>query len=114
MSVVQVEGGRVEEAVHNIMRFAVETRTLTGNITLVKQSPTIQMLDPGGAARTVTLPALVDSKGLVFLIANKADALEVLTVKNAGAVTIVTPTQNEAAIVWSDGVTWSGMVGSTA
>jgi hypothetical protein len=90
------------------------TETLTGNLTLTKDSPTLQMLDPGGAGRNVTLPAEADSDGLVFIISNEADAAEVLTVKDDGATTIITPTQNEAAILWCDGTSWAGLVGATS
>lgn len=70
--------------------------------------------DPGGAARTITLPAESASKGAFITISNEADALEVLTIADDGAATIVTPTQNEAAILWCDGTSWYGLVGSTA
>lgn len=98
----------------NEFRLGVETETLGGTKVLTTKSPTLQFLDPGGAARNVDLPAEADSEGLVFIISNEADAAEVITVRNDAAGTIVTPTQNEAAIVFCNGVTWSGLVGSTA
>ncbi|PXY21130.1 hypothetical protein [Prauserella muralis] len=70
--------------------------------------------DPGGAARTVTLPAESACEGVYLFIANTADAAEVLTVQDDGASTIVTPTQAEAAFVWCDGVRWYGMVGASS
>lgn len=90
------------------------TQTLAGNLTLTVDHPPILFLDPGGAGRTITLPAEADSEGLMFIISNEADAAEILTVENDAAGAIVTPTQNEAAIVFCDGVTWSGLVGATA
>lgn len=69
--------------------------------------------DPGGAGRDVALPAASRSKGAVVYVANTADAAEVLSVKD-GATTVVTPTQNEAAVVWCDGTSWFGLVGDFA
>tara|TARA_Y100000310_G_scaffold318644_1_gene372984 strand:- start:537 stop:881 length:345 start_codon:yes stop_codon:yes gene_type:complete len=90
------------------------TETLAGGKTLTVNSPTLQMLDPGGSARTVVLPAEADSDGLVFIISNEADAAEIITVDDDAGAAIVTPTQNEAAIVWCDGTSWAGMVGATS
>jgi hypothetical protein len=70
--------------------------------------------DPGGAGRTVTLPPEESSAGVFLMICNEADAAEILTIQNDAAGTIVTPTQNEAAIVWCDGVNWYGLVGATS
>lgn len=113
MAQVTITGGTIEAAIHNEMKYKTETRTLSGNITLENDSPTMQFIDPNGA-RTLTLPAEADSAGLMFFISNEAGGAEVITIQNDAAATIVTPTQNEAAIVFCDGVTWSGMVGSTA
>jgi hypothetical protein len=70
--------------------------------------------DPGGAGRNVVLPAEAACKGVVVMISNKADAAEVLTIQNDAAGTIVTPTQNEAALIWCDGTNWYGLVGAQA
>ena len=70
--------------------------------------------DPGGAGRTVNLPAEAACKGCFVTISNEADAAEVLTIKNDGGDTLVTPTQNEAAILWCDGTSWYGLVGASA
>lgn len=90
------------------------TETLAGNKTLTNEDPPLQFLDPGGAGRTITLPAEAVSEGLTFIIHNTADALEVLTIQDDGAATIVTPTQDEAAVVYCDGVTWHGFVAAEA
>lgn len=68
--------------------------------------------DPGGAGRNVDLPAEESSTGVLLMISNTADAAEVLTIRNDAGGTIVTPTQNEAALVWCDGVRWYGLVGA--
>ena len=114
MTAVNIQSGLIENVFLNQLRLRSETRTLAGNITLVKQSPTLQYMDPGGAARTVTLPAEADSDGLVFVIVNRADAAEVITVQDDGTTTIVTPTQNEVAVCFCDGVGWSGFVATEA
>jgi hypothetical protein len=86
--------------------------TLGAGKTLVENDAFIQALDPGGSARTVTLPA--ERKGLSVVIANTADGSEVITVNNDAAAAICTPTQNETATLWCDGTTWHGLVGDSA
>jgi hypothetical protein len=82
----------------------VASRTLSGNITLTNQSRNVQCIDPGGAGRDVTLPAL--EEGLFFLVVNKADAAETITVKDAAAATVVSLAQNTSGLVWCDGAAW--------
>lgn len=85
--------------------------TLTGTKTLVINDAYFQVLDPGGAGRTVTLPAA--AQGAEAVIVNTADAAEVLTIQDpTGPTTIATPTQAERALVWSDGTSWYGLVGA--
>jgi hypothetical protein len=93
------------------------TETLTGTRTLtVPEIEKFQAFsfDPGGAARDLNLPAVGACAGVVMFISNKADAAEIISIKNVGGDTIVTPTQNEACIVWCDGTGWYGLVGSQA
>lgn len=85
---------------------------LAANKALTADDARIQVLDPGGAGRDVTLPAEAVSSGVDFMIHNSADAAEVLTVKDDGGGTICTPTQNETAYVFCDGSTWRGLVGA--
>lgn len=70
--------------------------------------------DPGGTARDVTLPAEAAAKGALICVSNESDNTEILTIKNDAGTTIVTPTENEAAILWCDGTNWYGLVGATA
>ena len=63
--------------------------------------------DPA-AARNLDLPAEADNAGIVLYIHNEANAAEVITIRDDAAATICTPTQNESAIVWCDGVSWRG------
>ena len=69
--------------------------------------------DPA-AARNLDLPAEADCAGIVLYIHNEANAAEIITIRDDGGGTIVTPTQNESAIVWCDGVTWRGQVGAAS
>ena len=69
--------------------------------------------DPAGA-RNLDLPAEADCAGIQLFIHNAADAAEIITIRDDGAGTICTPTQNETAIVMCDGVSWYGLVGSAA
>lgn len=97
-------------------RFSVKTNeTLSGNRTVtVAEVETYNALafDPGGAGRNVVLPPEESCKGVYLWISNTADAAEILTIQNDAAGTVVTPTQNEAAFVWCDGVRWYGSVGA--
>lgn len=95
----------------NGLRYGHSVDTLAGNINLDADSPTMQVLDPGGAGRTITLPAEADSDGLCFIIVNTADAPEDLTVNDDAAGGVVTVSQNEMAVVVCDGAAWHGMVG---
>jgi hypothetical protein len=69
--------------------------------------------DPA-AARNLDLPAEADNAGIFLFIANAANAAEVITIRDDAAGTVCTPTQNETAIVFCDGVSWRGSVGSAA
>lgn len=86
--------------------------TLADNLALTADSPRIQVLDPGGAARDVTLPPEAACAGVDFFIHNAADAAETLTIKSDGGNTVCTPGQNETAYVFCDGTTWRGLVGA--
>lgn len=86
-----------------------DSTTATGNITLTTADQNFQKIDPGGSARDVTLPAEASSNGMWFYILNAADAAENLVVKDDGAATIVTISQNEAAIVICNGTAWIHM-----
>lgn len=98
-------GGRKPFTNQVIYRNGVYVGALTGDIVLTKLSAQFLKLDPAGAARDVTLPAL--ESGLVFHIVNSADAAENLVVKNAAGTTIVTISQNESVILVSDASAWT-------
>lgn len=115
MSVSRINDTDAENLVLlNRIRFASQTKTLAGTLTLVELSAPMQFLDPGGAGRQINLPAEAVSDGLFFIIHNTADAAEILTIKDDGGTTIATPTQNESAILYCNGVTWGSLVGASA
>jgi hypothetical protein len=70
--------------------------------------------DPGGSARNLILPAEADNAGVVLYINNSADNPEVITIQDDSPATVCTPTENESAIVWCDGVAWYGSVGAAS
>lgn len=87
--------------------------TLGGTLTMGAQDSPVQLLDPGGATRIVLLPPEVE--GAMYIIWNKADAAEDLTVKDdSNTTTYLTIAQNEAGILYSDGAAWHRMLLSAA
>ena len=85
----------------------VEAKTLTADLTLNAFSANFLEIDPGGAARTVTLPAADGIfYGVMFSVYNAADAAEAITIANAAGTTIVVLARGECAIVGSDGSAW--------
>ena len=82
------------------------TTTATDAITLMDTDTVIQLIDPGGSDRIVTLPAeSTDNHG--YLIFNTADADgEELTVKNDGGSTLATVYRNGAGWFVSNGTNW--------
>jgi hypothetical protein len=89
------------------MSNAVTNETLSGARTVTFADANILRLDPGGAARDVTLPAEANSAGVVYKIINAADAAENLVIKDDGASTVATINQNEMCEVACDGSAWS-------
>jgi hypothetical protein len=80
---------------------------LSGTLTLDTAYSNVLRLDPGGANRTVTLPAEAATEGLWFLIANVADAPEWLTVQDDSPATVRILGQGESALfVNEDGSSW--------
>ncbi len=70
--------------------------------------------DPDGSARNLDLPAEAQCKGVFVFISNEADGAEIITIRDDGGSTLATPTQDEAAVLWCDGVTWFGLVGASS
>ena len=106
-------GNRQENTLLQKVKLLSSTDTLAGEYTLDVDSPTVQVLDPGGASRDVLLPAEADAENLIFVIFNAADASENLVVKeDSDTTTIVTIAQNEGAILHCNGTDWKGIVGA--
>jgi len=87
-------------------QLSAATETLAATRALTAADPSMLKLDPGGAARDVTLDAEenIPTTGLIRWIFNAADAAENLVLKNDAGTTIATVNQNESAIVINDGV----------
>ena len=113
MSRQNLESGVARGLLIGELIFDQSTVTLAGALTLTKKSVPLHFIDPGGAGRTITLPAEAVSEGLVFIIHNTADAAEILTIEDDAAGAVATPTQNEMAIVYCNGVAWHGAVLTT-
>jgi hypothetical protein len=68
----------------------------------------VTVVETLSGARTAT------STGTILFISNEADGIEILTINDDAAALVCSPTQDEAAIVFCDGVSWFGLVGSSA
>jgi len=95
-----------EGLIANIDNTAI--RTMAGDETWTDLYKQVQSLDPGGAARTVTLPAEAISEGIYFEVSNNADAIESLTIQDDTTVpvTIHTLARQKRAVLYCDGTTW--------
>jgi hypothetical protein len=90
-----------------VLRDGVNVETLAAAKTLDDHSSNIQILDPGGASRDVTLPAENGrANGLPFWFYNSADAAENLVIKNDAGTTITTIGMGKGAMVACDGSAW--------
>lgn len=86
---------------------AASVRTLAGNVTLDATYPSVLKLDPDGSARDVVLDAEEGHAGRIRWIINSAGGAENLVVKNDAAATIATINQNESAVFFCDGASWT-------
>lgn len=83
----------------------VNVQTLSATKTLVNADKHHQILDPGGAGRTITLPA-EGTGNHPFVIINTADADELLTVQNDAAAIIGVVPKGKTVEFVSDGTNW--------
>lgn len=81
------------------------TLTMTTDRTLTDTDAPLQFLDPDGSARTVTLPA-ISTDNHAYMIVNTGDGGETITVKDAGAATVTSITNNSGGFIASDGNAW--------
>jgi hypothetical protein len=79
---------------------ALDSRTLTGNVTITRFDGKFHVMDPGGAHRDVTLYAGgPEDVGRSEYFYNAADAAENLVIKDSGASTLITLGQSQWAQV---------------
>jgi hypothetical protein len=81
----------------------VEALTLTNDIILQNKDSMFQILDAGGADRSVELPA--EKNGLIYGIKNEGGA-NVLNIVDAAANPIETLAAGEGCLLVCDGSTW--------
>lgn len=81
----------------------VESKTLSGNLTLTDKDSLFLFVDGGAAARDITLPSL--KSGRIYHIKNTGSTYN-LVVKDQVASTIATLTPGQKAFIVCDGVGW--------
>ena len=114
-TVPNLSGGTAENLKMVTLDLRSATVTLGGDTALSIKSAPIQVLDPGGTHRDVTLPAEASSDGLVFIIVNAASSTENLLVKNDSGTLLNTltgvsgATANARGQYVCDGSTWFAM-----
>ena len=88
----------------------VSVVTASGNITLTAASPTYQLINPNGAARNVTLPALSGTDRVVFAVKNTGTGGFALNIKASGGTAVGVPIANgySLTLVWA-GTQWEVM-----
>ena len=107
MANYKTKTGKTQTAQHRVVEEGVNVETLTGAVTLTDRSANYQMLDPGGADRVVTLPAIKAYGNAVFCFGNAADASgEKLTIQDADSAEVVVLVRGESAQVACDGSSW--------
>jgi hypothetical protein len=104
-SVTASNGVSATEIAINGAVLSQNVETLAANKTLTDSSSPIQSLDPGGAARDITLPAEAATNPY-FIIYNAGSGGDDLTVKNDSPATIATIADGEMLSFVSDGVSW--------
>ncbi|RMH11612.1 MAG: hypothetical protein D6698_16115, partial [Gammaproteobacteria bacterium] len=82
--------------------WGVNEETLTGDKTLTTSDPIVQFLDPGGAGRKVTLPALSDSVPF-FVICNRGASESLIVEDSGGSAVFLGPGQAVQVFAHSGG-----------
>jgi hypothetical protein len=87
---------------------ASQVKVLTGAYVIPENSPTLQILDSGGSARNVDLPAVTNCAGKIFIFV-APNATGALTVRLAGGgATVVTVAVGKMGIAVCANGTWYG------
>ena len=84
---------------------------LTGAFALDASHGNFLAIDPGGAARDLTLTAEEGREGAFYFIRNTADAAETITIKDDAGNTIVACAQNKWVLVALRGGVWKNVLG---
>lgn len=99
--------GMTPSQAERLPRGGVRSATMTGNETWVAGNEVrLQKLDPGGSARTITLPAEENGNGLWYFVKNEADAAETITIQDDASATVCSLTADQACIVACNGTAW--------
>lgn len=102
---LNLEGARSRQVKHFGAKYGSVRLTLTGNLTLPSDGPSIYVLDPGAANRDVFLPPVPIDGGLVMDFAN-ISASKVINIKTAGGLAIATIAPAGGAHLFCDTVDW--------
>jgi hypothetical protein len=102
---INIFGGLLSGALSIMTKRKAIIQTLAGTLTMGANYPNKLILDPGGAGRTILLPAEAD--GLWYDITNTADAAETLTVKeDSNTTTIATIEPGQTTTFFCQGGSW--------
>jgi len=82
----------------------VHIQTLAGAMLVDRDMGFVSAIDPGGAIRTITLPAA--EKGLMFLMTHNGGAFDITIQDPVGPTTRGTLSTTESALIFSDGIRW--------
>lgn len=105
MSRINLEGNRIEESVlQKGIKFGLQVETHGAAWTKDRDDSFMSVVILTGATRIMTLPAA--ELGLAFFVQNASASALDITVNNPAAATVGTISQNEGALIFSDGTNW--------
>lgn len=90
------------------IKYGTNVESLSGNKSITTNDVQVQLLNPNGANRDVTLYA-TPATGDAFIFKNTGSAGNVLALKNNGGTTLVTIANGVSAAVVYDGTNWQLM-----
>lgn len=95
---------------HLALRGSGQLLTCSGAVTLDDTVPNISRLDPGGAARTITLPTAATASGRWYLVENAADGEEPLTFSYASSTVGEVLARGDRGLFVCDGSSWKQLL----
>lgn len=107
---VDLDSANLFDAILKSARFSHARRILDTSFVVTTNGALVNFLDPNGADRDVSLPALAE--GLFFTIANVGGANNLL-VKDDGGTLLATVQPGQTFEVWASEVEWQGSKAST-